>query len=313
MARRDRRAHGGWAAPRAHRPAGPKVFNRVNGGPAACRWPFKLGRRIPIAHMGTARRPLMRLSCGSALPDRAVTNDSRESKEHRMQLRRVVLGLAVVIAAPPSPDAAGLPNLRLRFEAARSPSPPHPVSQDERGILATVDALQTASRKGDGRTVCGDFHATAGALESRRPRPAAVPRRCASGSVRAGYHDLGRQGHQGDRRPGTAVIRETNGNVSTLFLVKRGRPVAHLPRDAAEVRMSPAFTTDTEYGAQCPPAVRLRKEAHLIHTRKATKGLAAVARRGGGRGDDRMWWRREQRPETTDGRAPAPIPRRMRP
>jgi hypothetical protein len=98
---------------------------------------------------------------------------------------------------------------------------PQAVSGSERGILATVDALQTASRKGDGRMICGDLF-TAQLVKSVE---AASKRSCAK-EVRKRLFtpdaeiSVGRDiTVKGDR--GTAVVREQNGNVSTLSLLKQ--------------------------------------------------------------------------------------------
>jgi hypothetical protein len=138
-----------------------------------------------------------------------------------MQRLRVVPGLAAVIAvaAFAGCGGSGEPSSSTHTPAVLTPS--HPVSQDERGILATVDALQTASRKGDGRTVCGDLF-TARLVRSIE---ASTTRSCAK-EVRMHLFapdttiSVGKDIKVTADR-GTAVISETSGNVSTLFLVKR--------------------------------------------------------------------------------------------
>ena len=137
---------------------------------------------------------------------------------HRL---RVVPGLAAVMAVA---SLAGCGASGGGSSSVQKPSvstPAHPVSQDERGILATVDALQTASRKGDGRTVCGDLF-TAHLVRSIE---ASTTRSCAK-EVRKHLFAPDTTISVGkdikviaDR--GTAVISESSGNVSTLFLVKR--------------------------------------------------------------------------------------------
>jgi hypothetical protein len=106
----------------------------------------------------------------------------------------------------------------------KSPPPDkasQPVTGDERGILGTVDALQSASRKGDGQAICRDLF-TAQLVESVRT---SAKRSCAT-EVRqrlftpdaaiAVDRAIKVTGGQG-----TAVVREQNGNVSTLSLVKQ--------------------------------------------------------------------------------------------
>jgi hypothetical protein len=96
-----------------------------------------------------------------------------------------------------------------------------PVSGGERGILATVDALQTASRKGDGRAVCVDLF-TPALVKSVE---AAAKRTCAKEVRKRMFkpdaelsvgRDIKVRGLQG-----TAVVREQNGNVSRLSFVKQ--------------------------------------------------------------------------------------------
>ena len=95
------------------------------------------------------------------------------------------------------------------------------VSGSERGILTTVDALQTASRKGDGRAICGDLFTP----QLVKSVEAAAERSCAK-EVRKRLFtpdaeiSVGRDIKvTGDR--GSAVVREQNGNVSTLSLLKQ--------------------------------------------------------------------------------------------
>jgi hypothetical protein len=138
-----------------------------------------------------------------------------------MQRVRVVLGLAAVIAAASVAGCGGSGEPSSSVQKPPVSTPSHPVSQDERGILATVDALQTASRKGDGRTVCGDLF-TARLVRSIE---ASTTRSCAKevhehlfapdSTISVGK-DIK---VTADRA--TAVISESSGNVSTLFLVKR--------------------------------------------------------------------------------------------
>jgi hypothetical protein len=95
------------------------------------------------------------------------------------------------------------------------------ISGAQRGILETVDALQTASRKGDGQAICGDIFTP----KLVRSVEAAAKRSCAR-EVREQLfsphaeisvsRDIQVSGDQA-----TAVIREQNGRVSKLFMVRR--------------------------------------------------------------------------------------------
>ena len=95
------------------------------------------------------------------------------------------------------------------------------VQDDQRGILATVDALQRAGRAGDGARICSTVFTKSlvRSIEkySRRACTAEVEENLftAGESIAVG-RDITVAGDAG-----TAVIREQNGNVSTLHLVKR--------------------------------------------------------------------------------------------
>lgn len=95
------------------------------------------------------------------------------------------------------------------------------VQADQRGILATVDVLQTASQAGDGRKICSTVF-TKTLVHSIEK---ASKRSCAA-EVKENLFKPG-ESISADRsitvkgNAGTAVIREQNGNVSTLHLVKQ--------------------------------------------------------------------------------------------
>jgi hypothetical protein len=105
-------------------------------------------------------------------------------------------------------------------EAPSSKQPAPSVSGDQRGILATVDALQTYSREGDGRTVCGNLFTR----QLVKSVEASAKRSCAR-EVRERLFtpdaeiSVGRDIKVSDNR-GTVVVREQNGNVSKLSLVE---------------------------------------------------------------------------------------------
>jgi UDP-N-acetylenolpyruvoylglucosamine reductase len=95
------------------------------------------------------------------------------------------------------------------------------VGDDQRGILATVDALQSASRDGDGAKICSSVFTKS--LERAIDR--AAKRGCAA-EVRENLFKPD-ESISVERNitvkgsTGTAVIREQSGNVSTLHLVKQ--------------------------------------------------------------------------------------------
>ena len=67
-----------------------------------------------------------------------------------MQRSRALPCLAVIIGVA----VAGCGGSDKKPPADRTSAAP--ISVDQRSILATIDALQTASRRGDGHTVCDD-------------------------------------------------------------------------------------------------------------------------------------------------------------
>jgi hypothetical protein len=86
--------------------------------------------------------------------------------------------------------------------------------------LATVDALQAASRKGDGEGVCADLFTPAlvKSVEAAAHRSCAkeVRQRLFSRDAAISVsRDIEVSGNRG-----TAVVREQNGNVSKLSMIK---------------------------------------------------------------------------------------------
>ena len=104
---------------------------------------------------------------------------------------------------------------------ATAQKPSASVPGNQRSILATVDALQTASRKGDGHKVCADLFTP----QLAKSVEAAAKHSCAQEVRRSMFTpdaelSVGRNiDVTGDR--GTAVIQEQNGNVSKLSFVKQ--------------------------------------------------------------------------------------------
>jgi UDP-N-acetylenolpyruvoylglucosamine reductase len=84
------------------------------------------------------------------------------------------------------------------------------VGDDQRGVLATVDALQSASRDGDGAKICSSVFTKRGCAAEVREN---LFKPDESISVERNITVKG--------STGTAVIREQSGNVSTLHLVKQ--------------------------------------------------------------------------------------------
>jgi len=96
-----------------------------------------------------------------------------------------------------------------------------PVSMDQRGILATIDGLQTASRTGDGQTICDKLFTPelvrSVAKSAKRSCAAEVRQKLSAPNAEI---SVGRRiDVAGDR--GMAIIREQNGRVSKLSLLKQ--------------------------------------------------------------------------------------------
>lgn len=106
-------------------------------------------------------------------------------------------------------------------EAPAKAKAPATVSGDQRSVLGTVDALQTASRNGDGKGICADIF-TAQLVKSI---VTTAKRSCVKEvndtliSPKAEI-SVGRDIKVTGIRA-TATIREQNSNVSELFLLKQ--------------------------------------------------------------------------------------------
>lgn len=96
------------------------------------------------------------------------------------------------------------------------------VRDDQRGVLATIDALQTASQAGDGARVCSTVFTKSLVRSIER----ASPRSCATEVRQKLFRPEGSISVQRNitvkGSTATAVIREQNANVSTLHLVRQG-------------------------------------------------------------------------------------------
>jgi hypothetical protein len=91
----------------------------------------------------------------------------------------------------------------------------------QKGVLQTIDALQTASRRGDGRRICQEVF-TQNLVRSietsaKRSCPAALRTRLLTPSESISVQ----RGIQVNGMTASAVIREQNDRVSTLHLLKQ--------------------------------------------------------------------------------------------
>ena len=131
--------------------------------------------------------------------------------------RRVVTpALAVLAASIPLAGGGGSDEETPTKKAA-----PTTVSGDQRGILGTVEALQTASRTNDGQGICSELFTA----QLVRSIETAAKRSCVKevsdtlvspdAAISVG-RDIEVTGVRA-----TATIREQNSNVSKLFLLKQ--------------------------------------------------------------------------------------------
>ena len=121
--------------------------------------------------------------------------------------------------------AAGIALMGCGGSEKRPPAPtkaPAAVAGDERGVVGTVDALQTASRKGDGKSICADLFTVAlvHSIEASANHSCAkeVEHTLVSPDAEISVsRDIRVTGSRA-----TATIHERNGNLSKLFLLKQG-------------------------------------------------------------------------------------------
>ncbi len=122
-------------------------------------------------------------------------------------------GLATFLVVAALPGCGG-------DDGAQSSTQPA-VAADQRGVLETIDALQNASRRGAGGEICDDVFTSQLVQSIERASTRSCPtevrtrlfRQDASISVQRGIEVKGNRA--------TAVIREPNGDVSTLHMLKQ--------------------------------------------------------------------------------------------
>jgi hypothetical protein len=140
-----------------------------------------------------------------------ITMPSKTTHHEMRPLRPLIAGLTTCLAAALLAGCGG---------SSKQQSTPA-VPSGQRGILATVDQLQTASRAGDGKRICSELF-TPRLVASVE---ASAGRSCAK-EVRAHVFSpnediaVGRDIRVTGTRA-TATIREQNGNLSKLFMVKQ--------------------------------------------------------------------------------------------
>lgn len=146
------------------------------------------------------------------------------SETHGADLR----GLAVLALAAGTIGCGG-------SDAKTTTAPKAPVGGDERAILETVDILQTAARAGDGRRICADVFTAALAKAVMRAADRSCAREVRENLFRPDESIAVQRGIKVAGGAATAVIREQNGNVSTLHMLRQanGWRVARIAPEGA--------------------------------------------------------------------------------
>ena len=122
--------------------------------------------------------------------------------------------LAVLLAAAALPGCGGSdegPDTRTTST----------VDRDQRGILETIDELQTASLRGDGRKICADVFTPQLARSVAKASMQDCAKEVREKLFRADESISVQRGVEVDGIRATAVIREQNGDVSTLHMLKQ--------------------------------------------------------------------------------------------
>ena len=129
-------------------------------------------------------------------------------------MRAGTSALAVLLAA------AALLGCGGSDDAPRT-APQPAVGGDQRGILATIDELQTASRSGDGRKICAEVFTAQLARSIARASKRSCSREVREKLFRADESISVQRSVTVVGSKATAVIREQNGDVSTLHMLRQ--------------------------------------------------------------------------------------------
>lgn len=120
----------------------------------------------------------------------------------------VLLAAATIAACGGSDDGSG---------AATQPT----IAADQRGVLAALDELQIASRSGDGRKICAAVFTPQLARSVARRSKRSCAAEVRDSLFRADESIAVQRGVKVDGSRATAVIREQNGDLSTLHMLKQ--------------------------------------------------------------------------------------------
>ena len=145
-----------------------------------------------------------------ALPPNAATT-SRGKKKDMPALR---LGLAVLLAAATLPACGS-------SDDDTDTRPQTTVAGDQRGVLETIDALQRASRRGDARKICSQVFTPELARSIRKASKTSCAAEVRMRLFRPDESISVERAIKVQGNAATVVIREQNGDVSTLHMLKR--------------------------------------------------------------------------------------------
>jgi hypothetical protein len=132
----------------------------------------------------------------------------------------VIRGVGTLLATALLVAGCGGSNKSASTPSATTTQPPS-VQGNERGVLATIDALQSAARAGNSRKICSELFTA----DLRRSIGGASQGGCAA-AVRKHFDpktviSVGRD-FKVTGSTATVVIRDQHGRMSTLRLVRRG-------------------------------------------------------------------------------------------
>ena len=107
-------------------------------------------------------------------------------------------------------------------------------SSDQDAVRQVMSDLQTASRDGDGQRICNEIftpklsNSVTRSVGRAAAAPAEVKAKLFSPQTQIEVETIAVP----DESNATAIVKEANGNVSKVFLVKQERALAHPQRDA---------------------------------------------------------------------------------
>src|SRR3954454_6413767 len=146
-------------------------------------------------------------------PPRPYVQPARRAPYAARPMRPFTITTLTVLLAATALSACGGSDDKQTTTAGR---------EDQGSILATVDALQTASRAGDGATVCSRVFTTSLVHSIERASKRSCAREVKQNLFKPNAVFSLQRSITVNGDTGTALIRERNGNVSTLHVVQQG-------------------------------------------------------------------------------------------